>query len=68
MDADQLDAWRSRPMEVRVFSECPRCKKLEQGVEKRTFQVNWWLKKTETCCAACVPEVEAGLKNEVTMG
>lgn len=68
MKPEQLDAWRARPLEVRVYSECPVCEKLALGVERRTFQVNWWLRRDETCCADCVPAVEAGLKNEVILG
>jgi hypothetical protein len=63
-----LDAWRARPMTVRVLEICPVCETLAEGVQRRTFQVKWWLKKDETCCTACVPAVEAGLKDEVILG
>lgn len=53
-----LEAFRSRPMQVRVFSECPRCKQLAEGVEERIIYGAWLQKFKETCCAACAPAVQ----------
>jgi hypothetical protein len=53
-----LDAWRSRPMQVRVLEPCPRCKQLAEGVEERIIYGAWLQKFKETCCAACAPAVQ----------
>ena len=53
------DAWRNRPMEVRVLELCPHCNKLEIDVKQRTIYGPWGQRFEETCCAKCVPAVSA---------
>jgi hypothetical protein len=59
MSPEQRKEWNSRPTETRVLDLCPRCKTLQENVEKRTIYGPWGQRFEETCCAACVPAVKA---------
>lgn len=48
------EAWRRRPLEVKVFEHCARCNSLQEKVESRTHQSYWptftlTLKSCEPC-------------------
>jgi hypothetical protein len=47
---NQLEQWRSRPMELRVLVHCDECGELKEDVRKH---VNYWPNITALCCAKC---------------
>ncbi|WP_186215869.1 hypothetical protein [Burkholderia gladioli] len=57
MNNKQLDAWRSRKMEVRILDLCAECQTLKDDVKEREYFTGYlWARRFEvkkTCCAAC---------------
>ncbi len=44
------EAWRRRPLEVKVLDRCDECETLQPDVKKR---VNYWPSFTTVCCGNC---------------
>jgi hypothetical protein len=57
MNATALEAWRNRPLQVRVLDLCPLCKKLAEKVEKRVIYSGFGTRIDETCCEPCMQVV-----------
>ena len=53
MTSSQLDAWRRRPLEVRVLDLCPECKQLKEGVKTRQ---SYWPTFSMSSCNDCYTE------------
>lgn len=56
-----LDAFRSRPMTVRVFSECPKCGQLSDSVKERDMYGKWLKRHKVTSCLPCAPGIQSEL-------
>jgi len=50
MTSSQLDAWRRRPLEVRVLDRCNECATLQPDVRER---INFWPNIRAVCCSNC---------------
>lgn len=58
MNDRQLEAFWHRPMKVDVFTRCPVCEKLVQGVEKRKISIGFGQLLEQECCTPCVQVVK----------
>lgn len=58
MTADQF---RRRPMQVRVFSECPKCGQLSDSVKERDMYGKWLARHKVTSCQPCAPGIQTQL-------
>lgn len=56
-----LDQWRNRPLQVRVFTECPRCGQLSDSVKEREMYGPWLARHKVTSCQPCAPGIQATL-------
>jgi hypothetical protein len=56
-----LELWRSRPLQVRVFTRCDECGELKDDVEKR---VNHCLNIAVVCCAKCFAQTSKDRETE----
>ncbi|APR40002.1 hypothetical protein [Paraburkholderia sp. SOS3] len=54
MESKSLEAWRNRPMKVTVMELCPRCEKLVEGVETRSFYGAFGQRFSAYCCQPCL--------------
>lgn len=56
-----LEAFRNRPMQVRVFSECPKCGQLSDSVKERDMWGKWLARHKVTSCQPCAPGIQTEL-------
>lgn len=56
-----LEAFRNRPMTVRVFSECPKCGELSDSVKEREMYGKWLARHKVTSCQPCAPGIQTQL-------
>jgi hypothetical protein len=65
VNAKELEAWRARPMEVRVLELCGHCDTLKEGVAKHEHKSYWpSYQVSMTSCPACFELAKSKARDE----
>lgn len=59
-----LDQFRCRPLQVRVFTECPKCGQLSDSVKEREMYGKWFARHKVTSCQPCAPGIQIALMEQ----